>query len=125
LRPEFVKRNPVPLSSDAFSRFGQHHKDVHEREVVEATQRLHRKVIPRFAAWLDSQDERRLKGLKLTQLMHREGINNRHVPYPTSPYLQALPPPPSFSFFIPPRRRHWACVSCVRVWCSWAASDFW
>lgn len=79
LRPEFVKRNPVPLSSDAFSRFGQHHKDVHEREVVEATQRLHRKVIPRFAAWLDSQDERRLKGLKLTQLMHREGINNRHL----------------------------------------------
>jgi hypothetical protein len=80
LRPEFVKRNPVPLSSDAFSRFGLDHKDVHEREVVEATQRLHRKVIPRFAAWLDGQDERRLKSLKLTQLMHREGINNRHVP---------------------------------------------
>ena len=79
LRPELVKRNPIPLSSDAFSRFGGHDKDAHNTEVLKATQRLHKNIIPTFAAWLDSQDERKLKGLRLTQLMHREGINMRHV----------------------------------------------
>jgi hypothetical protein len=53
-RPEFLKLNPVPLSSDAFSQFG---KDaisrVHNDEVREATRRLETECIPAFAAHLD------------------------------------------------------------------------
>jgi hypothetical protein len=53
LRPEFVKLNPCPLSSDAFSRFGGSDNAIHDDEVVSATQRLIQSIIPSFASYLD------------------------------------------------------------------------
>lgn len=57
-RPEFLKLNPVPLSSDAFSQFG---KDaisrVHNDEVRAATTRLELECIPAFAAHLDRRSK--------------------------------------------------------------------
>jgi hypothetical protein len=54
-RPEFVKLNPVPLSSDALSRFGGDDNAQHDKEILEATQRLIDKVIPSFATFLDAR----------------------------------------------------------------------
>jgi len=51
LRPELVRSNPVPLSSDAFSGFQKYDPDrsQHNREVFEATKRLMKEVIPSLA----------------------------------------------------------------------------
>lgn len=102
LRPELVKRNPVPLSSDGYSRFGSHNADAHNKEILKATQRLHEKIIPSFATWLDNQDDKKLKGLKLTQLMHREGINVRHVCA-------------QHTFLLPPHYYHYTCTYDVHI----------
>jgi uridine phosphorylase len=40
LRPEYVKGYPKPLSSDAFSAFGKLDREIHNKEVEEATNRL-------------------------------------------------------------------------------------
>jgi hypothetical protein len=53
LRPEFLRRYPLPLSSDAFTGFGTYQRRVHDREVLDATLYLHNNVIPSFAAKLD------------------------------------------------------------------------
>jgi len=52
LRPKIVLQHPRPLSSDAFSRFGAHDADQHNREVEDATVYLLEEVIPAFAASL-------------------------------------------------------------------------
>jgi len=52
LRPELVRENEVPLSSDAFSGFGYHNCDIHNAEVKEATRKLKEVVIPDFASYL-------------------------------------------------------------------------
>eukprot|EP01119_Soliformovum_irregulare_P020731 TRINITY_DN6771_c0_g1_i1.p1 TRINITY_DN6771_c0_g1~~TRINITY_DN6771_c0_g1_i1.p1 ORF type:complete len:1301 (+),score=414.07 TRINITY_DN6771_c0_g1_i1:81-3983(+) len=79
LRPEFVGKYPIPLSSDALSGFGRHDKDIHNEEVKLATEELFNTVIPRFAVFLDSMDEKKIKTFNLIQWMHREGINVRHM----------------------------------------------
>jgi hypothetical protein len=48
---------------------------VHNAEVRDATLYLFEKLIPRFAVWLEGQEARRLKELRLSEAMHREGIN--------------------------------------------------
>lgn len=52
-RPEFVRRNPVPLSSDAFSKFGKDAELEHNSEALDATVRLEGQVVPEFARYLD------------------------------------------------------------------------
>eukprot|EP01105_Mastigella_eilhardi_P027289 TRINITY_DN8340_c0_g1_i1.p1 TRINITY_DN8340_c0_g1~~TRINITY_DN8340_c0_g1_i1.p1 ORF type:complete len:943 (+),score=171.83 TRINITY_DN8340_c0_g1_i1:238-2829(+) len=82
LRPELVKQNLVPLSSDAFSGFRYQGDASDEAAVSEATSRLHKKVIPEFAQWLKSQCQTKawsaLQG-RFSELLHREGINIRHL----------------------------------------------
>eukprot|EP01125_Pyxidicula_operculata_P005426 TRINITY_DN192_c0_g2_i1.p1 TRINITY_DN192_c0_g2~~TRINITY_DN192_c0_g2_i1.p1 ORF type:complete len:1970 (-),score=473.50 TRINITY_DN192_c0_g2_i1:68-5284(-) len=59
LRPEFVKLNPVPLSSDAHSRLGNSdEQEVNNKEVNEATKRLEEVLIPSFASFLDGRFQR-------------------------------------------------------------------
>lgn len=55
LRPEFVKLNPVPLSSDAFSAFGGADNTIHDQEVAQATKRLLDQSIPSFSRYLDER----------------------------------------------------------------------
>jgi hypothetical protein len=38
-RPEFVKKNEFPLNSDAFSKFGRHDSEVHQKEIEIATKK--------------------------------------------------------------------------------------
>lgn len=104
LRPELVKQNPVPLSSDAFSRWGLHRAAQHNKEVVEAARRLTSEIIPAFIAHLretladgsggEGHHHRgsgvlfdfwptnigtHIDGELLTQQMHRRGINARYL----------------------------------------------
>eukprot|EP01087_Luapelamoeba_hula_P004788 TRINITY_DN14754_c0_g1_i1.p1 TRINITY_DN14754_c0_g1~~TRINITY_DN14754_c0_g1_i1.p1 ORF type:complete len:155 (+),score=21.54 TRINITY_DN14754_c0_g1_i1:3-467(+) len=56
LRPELVKNNPVPLSSDALTGWGardREHGPANSGEVRECSKRLHTQVIPALAAALD------------------------------------------------------------------------
>jgi hypothetical protein len=63
--------------SDAMSGFGKHDMESHNQDVKDATAFLHEKLIPNFANALESMDLSKLK--LLTELMHREGINIRHL----------------------------------------------
>lgn len=77
LRPEFVRQNPAPLSSDAFFRWGdpdnQHQK--HNSEVEQATHRLLSVIIPNFASSLTECPEPDA----LVALLHKNGINLRYL----------------------------------------------
>ncbi|KAL6065225.1 Clu domain-containing protein (Fragment), variant 2 [Balamuthia mandrillaris] len=55
LRPELVRQNPVPLSPDAFTVWSRidPNKVEHNREVLEATERLLNQVIPALAKQLN------------------------------------------------------------------------
>lgn len=88
LRPELVKRYEFkgPLNSDAFSNFCTHDKERSCQEVTEATLYLFEKVIPEFAKKLSTrsvyqlmQRESTTVTFDLTEEMHREGINVRHL----------------------------------------------
>lgn len=83
LRPELVAKNPVPLSSDAFTRFGWADAKLHNQEVNDATQRLFAVAIPAFAKTLD-EDYFKFKlnavsDLRLAKKLHVEGINIRFM----------------------------------------------
>ena len=81
LRPELVKRFSVPLSSDAFTLFGEDNQQEHDSEVRAATNYLHNTIIPEFARLLD-QDHCNIEN-KPTQWFideaHRSGINIRYL----------------------------------------------
>lgn len=80
LRPETVRSNETPLSSDAFttwgkldSRFQEHNKDV-----LKATLKLLLQEVPAFADSLDVHAEE-MTGANLVTELHRAGINIRHL----------------------------------------------
>jgi hypothetical protein len=84
MRPEYVRRCPLPLSSDAYSPFSKGMPDEQEQNlrVFNATEELLNVVIPRFSEWLDQNFltlnlEEPLSNL--TELIHREGINCRFL----------------------------------------------
>ncbi len=52
LRPELVKSNPVPLSSDSFTWFGLHNSVRHNNEASEATKRLRTDLISALGFFL-------------------------------------------------------------------------
>jgi tetratricopeptide (TPR) repeat protein len=87
LRPEFVRRFRVPLCSDGFSAFIRAHNPLeHCRELREATHELLNAVIPRFAAKLvalvaqhKAQNGGVLAAFSITNCIHAEGINVRHL----------------------------------------------
>jgi Clustered mitochondria/WD domain, G-beta repeat/Translation initiation factor eIF3 subunit 135 len=82
LRPELVRANAVPLSSDAYSRLGVVDGAVHNAEVAEATRRLHSVLVPEFGRHLDSLPEHVASayplGFSLTSAAHLHGVNVRH-----------------------------------------------
>lgn len=62
------------MSSDAYSGFGSHDAEIHNREVDEATIHLESVVIPKFSAWLEDNDlGTSSEDHSLSQLMHRNG----------------------------------------------------
>jgi len=80
LRGEFVSKYGAPLSSDAFTAFGEHDAEVHNAEVQEATRHLFHHVIPEFSAQLPSfKSSLGFTGTHLIEELHRAGINVRHI----------------------------------------------
>lgn len=81
MRPEFVKTYPKPLSSDAFSKFASNQEDSKDNneEVRQATQLLLNDTIYDFATKLDCMQVDRIEGQKLTEFVHRAGINVRYL----------------------------------------------
>lgn len=87
LRPEFVKTNPAPLSSDAFSPFNSADPRAkeHNDEVAAACHRLKTVRIPQFAAFLQKSPEFAKKSLNeltcqaFVASLHSHGINIRYL----------------------------------------------
>ncbi|KAF2073114.1 hypothetical protein CYY_005583 [Polysphondylium violaceum] len=80
IRPELVKSNDRPLSSDSLTGWGKFDVNAveHNYEVKEASFRLFLKVIPDLANRLTILDSSEKREIHLTQELHRVGINCRH-----------------------------------------------
>jgi len=80
LRPELVKSNPVPLSSDALTAMGSNDpkKSDYNRDVKEACIKLLKQIIPNMSSTLDSC-ENLIAGKDIIAKIHRAGINVRHL----------------------------------------------
>eukprot|EP01133_Synstelium_polycarpum_P001079 gene1079-1223_t len=83
IRPELVKSNPTPLSSDALTGWGKFDPQAaeHNYEVKEASYRLFFQVIPKFVQYLENLDPCEKREIHLTQELHRVGINCRYFGY--------------------------------------------
>lgn len=106
LRPELVRSNKVPLSSDSLTRWGMGdpNKNIHNREVLDATLRLRQEIIPDFSVELTSEfgvsltasPEKAIKlySESLSHRLHSAGINLRHLGLVRravkNPYLKSL-----------------------------------
>ena len=77
LRPELVRQFKTPLSSDAFTLFGQHNCELHDEEVRQATNFLHEEVIPSFARALSEEKAAPIDEILVR--LHRAGINIRFL----------------------------------------------
>jgi hypothetical protein len=73
LRPELVRKNPVPLSSDAFSRWGAHDARICNEDVIAATHRLLTNAVVRAASRLDAGER------DISAVLHAEGVNMRYL----------------------------------------------
>jgi hypothetical protein len=79
-RPEFIKNYRIPLSSDAFSKFGKLNRAENNKEVKEASEHLFKVVIPEFALELEKMYADKVDvESQLTELVHRAGINVRYL----------------------------------------------
>lgn len=79
LRPEFVRSYPKSLSSDAFSKFETVDAAEHNEELRNATELLKTRHIPKLGRYLDSLEGPNADNLRLPELLHRRGINLRHL----------------------------------------------
>lgn len=79
LRPEFVKQNPQPLSSDAWTLFGIHDRREHNTEVGNAVSRMRAETIPQFVKQLEERRIIPLHPEDLRDQMHSRGINMRYL----------------------------------------------
>jgi len=52
LRPEFLRQSPIPISSDVFTKFGEHDKVTHEKEARDLVRHLREVKIPAFVDML-------------------------------------------------------------------------
>ena len=82
LRPELVRQFDKPLSSDAFTLFGEHDSEKHDAEVREATEFLHNHIIPSFAISLSKESSENISSPPISDILvklHRAGINIRFL----------------------------------------------
>eukprot|EP01087_Luapelamoeba_hula_P012489 TRINITY_DN3487_c0_g1_i6.p1 TRINITY_DN3487_c0_g1~~TRINITY_DN3487_c0_g1_i6.p1 ORF type:complete len:703 (-),score=108.99 TRINITY_DN3487_c0_g1_i6:22-2130(-) len=85
LRPEFVRKYPVPLCSDAFSGFIRvHNPEQHNLELQKATHYLTQVLVPAFAPQLQrlmvaDYSKAHFEQFNLTEALHSRGINIRYL----------------------------------------------
>eukprot|EP01130_Rhizamoeba_saxonica_P006885 TRINITY_DN2762_c0_g1_i1.p1 TRINITY_DN2762_c0_g1~~TRINITY_DN2762_c0_g1_i1.p1 ORF type:complete len:821 (+),score=142.00 TRINITY_DN2762_c0_g1_i1:65-2527(+) len=78
LRPEWLKRNHLPVSSDVYTKFGQYNSDIHEKDVEKLREGLINEVHA-FTEWLVENSGEVVSALHLPILMHERGINLRFL----------------------------------------------
>ena len=75
----------IPLCSDAFSGFiAKHNYMEHNNEIIAATNELLKVHIPNFgpdltAMMIEARDKGQLESFRLTEAIHRQGINVRYT----------------------------------------------
>jgi len=81
LRPELVASYAFPLSPDALTGWGVNdpNNGKHNDEVRDASNWLLTDVIPQFAAKLSKLSEGQLAKVRISDELHRKGINIRHL----------------------------------------------
>lgn len=79
LRPELVRCWSKPLSSDAYTLFGQHNAALHNSRVRAATECLRERLVRNFADSLSSFRRLPSSGAQLVEMMHECGINVRYM----------------------------------------------
>lgn len=79
LRPELVRTNTLPLSSDSCTRWGSDDAAVHNAEVADACKRLYETQIPAVAAKLDAMSPTQYSPAMLKDALHAAGVNMRHL----------------------------------------------
>ena len=81
LRPQFVKRNPSPLSPDALSLYTQDMADSDQNDlnVEAASRRLVNELIPEYAEEISRRTMGHVRKMDITFEMHRLGMNVRHL----------------------------------------------
>ena len=79
LRPELVRQFHKPLSSDAFTLFGEDSYEQHDAEVREATDFLHHQLIPEFSSMLSLDPRNEIEIEEIVMKLHRRGINIRFL----------------------------------------------
>jgi hypothetical protein len=80
LHPEFVRKYPTPLCSDAFSPFIQNNeRSIHEDEIRQATNVLRTQNVPQFANVLRRVSPELRENYPLIQSLHAYGINCRYL----------------------------------------------
>lgn len=77
LRPNAVRTNPVPLSSDAFCKMGTHNCKQHNQEVVDATTRMRTEIVNECSDYLNGLPQP--SGELLISTMHAFGLNIRFM----------------------------------------------
>ena len=81
LRPQFVKRNPSPLSPDALSLYTQDMADSDQNDlnVEAASRRLVNELIPEYAEEISRRTMGHVRKMDITFELHRLGMNVRHL----------------------------------------------
>ncbi len=82
-RPQFVSAYPLPLCSDAFSRFvaGTADEEEHKREIAAASEYLMTTMIPECARDLTAALDAQGTELRLAEFLHSRGINLRYLAF--------------------------------------------
>ena len=78
LRPELIRKSPVPLSSDAYSSVSVNNK-VSAARVEKCFDDLKSRIIPKFAQELEYWQLGSEQHQSLTSYVHQAGINIRHL----------------------------------------------
>lgn len=79
LRPELVRDWPVPLSSDAFTRFGRHDAETHNAEVLAATRALQQTRLPALSGYLCSNQRLLLSPRSLVEQVRGGEARGLHL----------------------------------------------
>ena len=119
MRPEWVRANPVPISSDCFSGWGRHEAQKHNAVARDATQKLKTEGVAAAAALLDAQcdyeDAATADAVDVKALLHEAGVNLRYLGARTPTCLRLLGP----ELYAPSSRVEWCgpAISCTQAWC--------
>ena len=94
MRPELLAQSKVPLSSDAFSRFGRIGAEEHNTEVLQVRTHLFESILPMVEVHIKSGVSMVMNSIQLSYALHQHGVNMRFLPLIRHLFLQMVCSPP-------------------------------